>query len=154
MIETPQITHTEAQETAVIRLKIPKAAMQEAFGPAVGELMAAASEQGVEVVGPVFAHHFRMDPAVFDFEVGVPVARPLAPMGRVEASSLPAMKVARTTYRGPYEGLPQAWGRFHEWLERERLRWRSDVVERYLVQPDSDPDPAHWRTELVRPLDD
>jgi hypothetical protein len=40
-------------------------------------------------------------------------------------------------------------GRFHECLEREQLRWRSDVV-----QPDSDPDSAHWRAELARPLDD
>lgn len=154
MIETPEVTPTDAERTGVIRFRIPKEKMQEIFGPAIRELMEVAGTQGVDVVGPVFAHHFAMEPEVFDFELGVPVAEPLEPSGRVEPGELSAMKVARTTYHGPYEGLPDAWGEFHQWIEGEDLPWRPDIVERYIVTPDGEPDPTKWRTELVRPLVD
>lgn len=41
MIETPQITQSEAQLTAAIHLTIPRDQIQEVMGPAIGELMAA-----------------------------------------------------------------------------------------------------------------
>jgi len=154
MIETPQIVETEGQETAAIRFRIPKAEMQEAFGQGVPELLGAVEEQGAEVVGPVFAHHFRMDSEIFDFELGVPVSAPVEPRGRVVPGKLPPRKVARTIYQGPYEGLPNAWAEFQEWVEEEKLPWRPDIVERYVVTPDGEPDPGKWRTELERPLFD
>lgn len=45
-----------------------------------------------------------MDPAIFDFEISVPVTSPVAAAGRVKPGQLPATKVARTIYHGPYEG--------------------------------------------------
>ena len=48
MITTPQILQTEAHPAAVIRLTIPRNEIMKAFGPAVGELMAALAAQGVE----------------------------------------------------------------------------------------------------------
>ena len=68
MLATPQIVKTDVQEAAVIRLTIPRSEMMKAFGPAVGELMAALAAQGVEPVGPVFDHHLKMSPDTFDFE--------------------------------------------------------------------------------------
>lgn len=52
-----------------------------------------------------------MDPDTFDFEVGVPVAAPVAAAGRVKPGELPAATVARTVYHGDYSGLGEAWGR-------------------------------------------
>jgi len=43
--------------------------MMKVFGPAVGELMATLTAQGVEPVGAVFAHHLKMSPDTFDFEL-------------------------------------------------------------------------------------
>ena len=110
MIATPQIIQTSVQDAAVIRLTIPRSEMRKVFGPAVGELMAALAAQGVEPVGAVFAHHLRMPPDTFDFELGVKVAAPVKAAGRMKPGQLPAVKVARTVYSGPYEGLPSAWG--------------------------------------------
>jgi hypothetical protein len=69
MITTPQILLTEAQAAAVIRLTVPRSEMKKVFGPAVGELMAALAEQGVKPVSAVFAHHLKMSPDTFDFEL-------------------------------------------------------------------------------------
>ena len=154
MIETPEFTETDEQAAAVIHLTIPREEMQDAFGPAVHELIEVLAEQGVEPAGPVFAHHLEIDPQTFDFEVGVPVSEPVEETGRVKRGSLPAATVARTVYRGPYEGLPDAWGEFESWIEDRGRSPAPDAWERYVVDPASDPDPANWRTELVRPLID
>ena len=55
-------------------------------------------------------------------------------------------------HHGPYEGLPEAWGEFMDWIETHDHTPALDLWECYLTNPDSDPDPAHWRTELNRPL--
>src|SRR6476660_333834 len=116
MIDTPQIVQTSVQKAAVIRLTIPRSEMMKVFSPSVGELIAALAVQGVEPVGAVFAHHLRMTPDTFDFELGVKVSSPAKATGRVKTGQLPAVKVARTVYSGGYEGLPSAWGEFDKWM--------------------------------------
>lgn len=152
MLDKPQIAQTTARPTAVIRLTIPRAEIRNVMGPGYRELMAAVAAQGVAPTGPWFSHHLRMDPDVFDFEIGVPVDAPVAVAGRVKPGELPAATVARTVYRGPYEGLPAAWGEFIAWIDAEGHTPAANLWEIYVAGPESGPDPATWRTELNRPL--
>lgn len=152
MIETPLIAELDATKTAFIHLTIPRERMPEVFGPAIEELVSAITAQGVEIAGPLFAHHLAMNPQTFDLEAGFPVSGAVTPAGRVEPGERPAVKVARTVYHGPYDGLPAAWGEFHDWVEKSSLDWAPDIWECYVVGPNADPDPANWRTELNRPL--
>jgi effector-binding domain-containing protein len=152
MISIPEILQTEAEPAAVIRLTVPRSEMRKVFGPAVGELMAALADQGVKPSSPVFAHHLQMSPDTFDFELGVKVAAPVRATGRVKPGELPATKVARTIYSGPYEGLPSAWGEFDTWMKANNHEKAESLWELYSVGPQSTPDPANWRTELNRPL--
>ena len=152
MLATPEIVKTNVQEAAVIRLTIPRSEMMKVFGPAVGELMAVLAAQGVEAIGAVFAHHLKMSPDTFDFELGVKVSAPVKATGRVKPGQLPAIKVARTVYSGPYEGLPSAWGEFNKWMRANGHEQAENLWEVYSVGPQSSPDPANWRTELNRPL--
>ena len=152
MLATPQIIQTNVQQAAVIRLTIPRPEMMKVFGPAVGELMAALAAQGVAPVGAVFAHHLKMSPNTFDFELGVRVSGPVKASGRVRPGQLPAVKVARTVHSGPYEGLPSAWAEFVKWMRANGHEQAENLWEVYLVGPQSSPDPANWRTELNRPL--
>lgn len=152
MIEAPTIVTTAAQITAVVRLTVPRDQIQHVMGPAIGEVMAAVMSQGLAPTGPVFSHHFHMTPEVFDFEVGVPVASPIKPVGRVAPGELRATTAARTVYQGPYEGLGPAWGEFDAWVAREGHAPADDLWEYYAQGPESGPDPAAYRTELFRPL--
>jgi hypothetical protein len=68
MLDRPGITQTVARTTAVIRLTIPRAEIRSVMGPGIAELMAAVAAQGVAPAGPIFSHHFRMDPDTFDCE--------------------------------------------------------------------------------------
>jgi effector-binding domain-containing protein len=152
MLSTPEIVQTSVQDAAVIRLTIPRSEMARQFGPAVGELMSALAAQGVKPVGAVFAHHLKMTPESFDFELGVGIAAPVKAIGRVQSGRLPAARVARTIYSGPYEGLPLAWGEFNAWMKANGHEPAEDLWELYSVGPQSTPEPAGWRTELNRPL--
>jgi effector-binding domain-containing protein len=152
MIETPEIVQTAAQLTAVIRLTVPREEIQTVMGPAIGEVFATVAAQGMAPTGPVFSHHFRMDPGIFDFEVGVPVSSPVAPAGRVKPGQLPATTVARAVYHGGYEGLGPAWGEFGDWVAANGHKPCQDLWECYVTGPESGPDPAGWRTQLNRPL--
>jgi effector-binding domain-containing protein len=152
MIATPRILQTKAEAAAIIHVTVLRGEMMKVFGPAVGELMAALANQGVEPVGAVFAHHLKMSPDTFDFELGVKVAAPVKVAGRVTPGELPAAKVAHTVYSGPYEGLPSAWAEFNKWMKASGYEPAEDLWELYSVGPQSTPDPANWRTELNRPL--
>lgn len=152
MISTPAIIQTEAEAAAVIHITTPRADMAKVFGPAVGELMSTLAAQGVEPVGAVFAHHLKMSPDIFDFEIGVKVSAPVKATGRVRPGQLPAVKVARTIYTGPYEGLPSAWSEFTTWMKQNGHVEAENLWELYSVGPQSTPDSAGWRTELNRPL--
>ena len=152
MISIPEILQTKAEAAAVIHITTPRSEMVKVFGPAVAELMAALAEQGVEPVGAVFAHHLKMSPDFFDFELGVKVLAPVTVAGRVQPGQLPAALVARTIYSGPYEGLSSAWGEFSDWIKLNGHEAAGNLWEVYSVGPHNTPDPSGWRTELVRPL--
>jgi effector-binding domain-containing protein len=152
MLDKPQIVETSTQKTAVVHLTIPRSEIREAMGPGYRELIAVLAEQGVAPTGPWFSHHLRMDPKVFDFEIAVPVASAITPVGRVAPGELPAATVVRTVYHGEYEGLASAWSEFDSWIADEGLTVGPDLWEVYTKGPESGPDPATWATELNRPL--
>lgn len=152
MLDTPQITKTAAQLAAVIHVSIPREEIRTVMGPGLKELMAAVAAQGIAPAGPWFTHHLKMDPKIFDFEIGVPVTKPVEASGRMKPGQLPAVTVARTVYHGGYEGLGAAWGEFHDWIKANGHKPGPDMWEVYLAGPESSHDPAHWRTELNRPL--
>lgn len=152
MLDTPQITQTTAQLTAIIHLTIPKDEIQAAMGPGIGELMAAIAAQGIAPDVPWFTHHLKIAPDIWDFEISVSVTAPVVAAGRVKPSQWPAMKVVRTVYHGPYEGLGDAWGKFMDWIADNGHTPAEDLWECYVAGPESGPDPTTWRTELNRPL--
>ena len=152
MIEAPQIVETAAQPTALIRLTVARAQIQQVMGPGIGEVMAAVAAQGLVPTGPWLTHHLRMDPEIFDFEICVPIAATVAAAGRVRPGALPAATVARTVYHGPYEGLGAAWGEFDAWIAAKGHTPGIDLWECCLAGPESGPDPRKWRTQLNRPL--
>jgi effector-binding domain-containing protein len=152
VIEPPKIVQSDAVQTAAVHVTVARSRIQEVMGPGIQEVMAALAAQGIAPTGPWFTHHLRMDPAVFDFEICVPVARPVAPTDRVRPGLLPAARVVRTVYQGPYEGLGAAWGELKAWIAAQGLEEAPGLWERYLLDPSGSPDPASWRTELDQPL--
>ncbi len=140
MIDKPYLSNSPAQRIALIHLEILR------------ELRAALTAQNIEPTGPWFTHHLKMDPIGFNFDICIPIASEITAAGRVTPGELRAATVARTVYRGPYEGLFAAWSEFGTWISANGHVPAADLWEIYLLGPESSPDPAKWQTELNRPL--
>jgi len=154
MLVEPRILQVDAQQAAVIGIVVPRAGIHKVMAPGVAELMTAIAAQGIAPAGPIFSHHRTMDPNFFNFEIGVPVQTPVAPVGRVQMGQLPAATIARTIYRGGYEGLGPAWAEFEVWIKAAGRFPAASLWECYVSGPESGPDPSQWQTELNRPLYD
>jgi effector-binding domain-containing protein len=152
MLAQLQIIETAAQITAIIPIIVPREEIQIVMGPAIQEVLSVLAAQSIPPSGPVFTHHLRMDPKLFDFEVGVPTATRVRPEGRVIAGVLPSITIAQTVFRGGYEQLAEAWGEFDEMLKANGYSLGEDLWERYLVGPESGADSSAWLTELNRPI--
>jgi len=152
MIDTPEILDVPAQTSAAIRLDIPATTVRGEMGAGREELTRALADQGVEKTGPWFTHHFKIPDANFYFEICFPVAAGIKPYGRVAPAELAPARVARTIYRGPYDGLGAGWGQFMAWINAQGLSMRGDFWEVYVTGPDDTADPAQYATQLNVPL--
>ncbi len=152
MISTPEILQTTRQLTATLHVTVSCDEIQSVMGPSIQELLALMAEQNVTPCGPWFTHHFARPAEVFDFDICMPVDSPVVAAGRMQPGEWPTMRVARTIYSGPFEGLADAWPEFMDWIEENGHRQAPDLWERYLVGPESTDDANAWRTELNRPL--
>jgi effector-binding domain-containing protein len=151
-IDAPQVIEIAPQLIASIRLCVPRGEMRKVMGPGLSELKAAVAAQGIAPTGPWFDHHFRRPTNTFDFEICLPVAARVTPVGRVKAGQRPATTIARTIYHGDYNGLGAAWGEFEAWIVANGHKTGPDFWQCYVAGPESNDDPSTWRTELNRPL--
>jgi effector-binding domain-containing protein len=148
MITEPEIVTTAEQTTAAIHLVVPCMEMPEHMDPAIQELIGTISAQGIRITGPMFSYHHRRPSDTFDFEIGFPVSRSVAEAGRVRNSRLPAERVVRAVYKGPYEGLSEAWPALQDWVRRNGHAESGRFFERYLNNPEEVADPREYLTEL------
>jgi effector-binding domain-containing protein len=148
MITAPELITTTEQGTASIRLVIPATEMNRYMDPAIQEIIKVIAEKGISITGPMFSYHHRRPSDTFEFEIGFPVSTALQEEGRVKNSILPAVKVARAVYQGPYEHLGKAWGELQAWVRERKLAESGRFYERYLNDPDEVQDPNDYRTEL------
>ncbi|MEZ4739753.1 MAG: GyrI-like domain-containing protein [Flavobacteriales bacterium] len=144
----PEIVTSEEQTTAVIHLVVPGKDMPKYMDPAIQEVLKVMADQGQAPAGPMFSYHHRRPSDTFDFELGFPVAKPITPTGRVVSGTLPAEKVVRSVYQGPYEALGSAWGELQAWVRERKLPETGRFWERYLTNPNEVKDPKAYRTEL------
>jgi len=78
-------------------------------------------------------------------EVGVQVAGPFEPTGRVVPSLLPAGEVASTVHRGPYDALEEAHVALKAWCQSHR---HTLTKVRWEIYGDWHEDPADLETEV------
>ncbi len=151
-LDTPFRTRSPKQTVAFIHVVTPREEMQNAIPSALQELGAALRSQSIAPGGPWLAHHHRPPTDTFDFDACFPIDEPLAPSGRVQNGEIAETDVIRATYRGGYEGLPQAWLQFRQWIADNGYTTRGDAWEVYKSGPQQGRASEEWETELNYPL--
>lgn len=121
------------------------------IGSALASAAQAAAEQGAAIVGPPFARYVMLGAERFDVEAGFPVATAIEPAGDVRPSTLPGGPAAHTVHVGPYDAMGAAYAAVEEWIAAQGGVLSGPPWEVYMTDPDVEPDPAMWRTEVFSP---
>ena len=138
------------QPCAVVRATIPVDDMAGWLADAYREVAGCLGSLRMSPSGPPFGR-FAFHDGLADVEAGFPVSAPILDRGRVTSSSLPAGPVAVTTHYGRYEDLAVAHKAVITWLEEHGTEPAGSHWEVYYTDPQSEPDPANWRTDLFVP---
>lgn len=138
------------QPTAVVRASLPVTGVADWLPQAYQAVVGYLQRSGSGMSGPPIARYTIHDD-VMDLEAGFPVPRPIAGEGEVVPSVLPAGPAAVTTHYGRYEDLTAAYGAVVRWLSEHGRSVRGAHWEVYYTDPQREPDPARWRTDVVVP---
>lgn len=91
----------------------------------------------------------------FEVEVGVPVATPVEGDGRVVVGAKPGGRYAVRMHRGHPDGIAETHLALVAWATeqgfppvRDGETWVG-MFESYLTDPEDEPDPNRWETELA-----
>jgi effector-binding domain-containing protein len=128
----------------------------------VPEVFGWLAERDIPPAGALFyRYHVIGDlDAPFHVEVGVPVASRVEGDGRVVAGAKPAGRYAVRVHRGHPDSISRTHLALLAWTEGQGFPAVKDgetwggVFESYRTNPDDEPDPEKWETEvafLVRP---
>jgi effector-binding domain-containing protein len=140
----PEITlvHSEPRVTAVVDGRLRPEDLPGFLGPAIEAVAAAVERQGAHVTGPPFTAYQAVGEREFAVEAGFPVAGPIVADGSVRPGELPGGPTAETVHSGPYETLPETYGKVLDWLRVRGLRPGRRMWESYLTDP-QDPEHRH-----------
>lgn len=133
----------------------PMSEMSSIYDSTFSALIPALTREDIRPAGPAFDLHRRMPTDTATFELGFPVSRALdrtvteEPGIILEPSILPGGTIARISYIGPYDGLPNAWGLFMEAIAAAGEETVLPFWQIYVTEPKPDGDASQLRTDLV-----
>lgn len=137
--------------TAVIRAELPADELPAWLVGAFPAVHSYLTRAGIDPAGPPFARLALLG-TVVAVEAGFPVPREVPGDGTVEPSTLPAGRAAVATHWGRYEDVEKAYLACRIWLDHHGFEPAGPHWEIYWTDPNAEPDPAHWRTDVVVPF--
>ncbi|HZW00387.1 MAG TPA: GyrI-like domain-containing protein [Candidatus Deferrimicrobium sp.] len=147
-----EIRAVPLQDTAVLRRRCAPDAISATMGEAFATLVAAISRTGAIPAGPVFARYFDFGGDALDFECGAAVSAPFPGDGDVTASHVGGCEAAVGVHVGPYDTLHETSGAVLAWVAAQGRTPSGPMWEVYLTDPEQEPDPSKWQTEIYWPV--
>jgi len=156
---TPRLEQRSAQPFVAIRMQVP-IPFGQYLGPAWQEVSAWLAQRGAAPAGAPIIRYITTDMSQkLEIEVGFPTSTPLPGDERISSDVFPAGRYAVLSHFGPYDGLVQATASLLAWADQHGVTWQTshpDGIEHwrarfesYPTDPDDQPDPAKWQTEII-----
>jgi len=98
------------------------------------------------------AHNYNGEDSVMDLELALPVASEMKVPAGINCSQVPAGRAAKYVYRGAYENIGSAWGKFISAIEKDGLTSRWSGYEVYANDPTMVSSPSEIETWLIQPI--
>ncbi|MDX1476583.1 MAG: SRPBCC family protein [Saprospiraceae bacterium] len=139
------------ERTFMARRAVVKwADMQAFYATHLPRIGAAAARAGVQMNGMPCGLYYSWDEEneETDMAAAMPVARAFEGKD-MEVIRLPAAKAAVVDYYGDYDNLGAAHEAIDAYLQNFGLTSAPPVVEEYVTDPGTEPDPAKWLTRIV-----
>ncbi len=87
-----------------------------------------------------------------DVEAGIPITQAIPESDRVKVYELPGIEAACTVYKGPYEGITEAYSFLMTWIESNGYQITGSDRELYITSPADIQNPAEYVTEIQFPV--
>jgi effector-binding domain-containing protein len=147
------IREVPRQHTAVVHVHCRPEAISATMGDSFGRVFAAIGKAGVPPAGPVFARYFDFGDDDVDFECGAAVEAPFPGDGEVQAGELGGGEAAVGMHTGPYDSLHETYRAMQAWIADQGRSPSKVMWEVYLSDPEHEPDPSKWQTEVYWPVE-
>jgi effector-binding domain-containing protein len=146
-----ELRELDAQPTISIHRELPVSEIPGAMQHAIPRTWGYAASHGG---GPktAFARYMSITPQRVVFDVGVTLERSIPGDGEIVAADLPSGDAAYTLHIGPFDAMQAAYQALDSWIRANGRVPGEGPWEVYLTDPQSEPDPARWRTEIYWPI--
>lgn len=157
----PKIEFRSIRPYAAVRMQVP-IPFDQFLAPAWGKVAEWLKGQGITAFGPAIIRYFTTDmSAKLDIDVGFIIEQALPGGDGILTDEIPAGKYAILLHTGSYEddGVYAAnaalvgWAAEHgvKWatMQKENVEWWNSRVEWYFSDPETDPNPENYQTELT-----
>ncbi len=164
MFTDPKLEVRPVQPYMGVRTQTTMAELGETIPRLHDEVLGWLGARGKAPAGLPFIRYHVIDMAsALEVTLGWPVAQALEGDGRVEAGTLPAGRYASLVYTGVENGI-EGNRALLEWGAAQGLSWDTFASERgdgfgaryesFLTDPEGEPDPTRWQTEVAIRLAD
>jgi effector-binding domain-containing protein len=155
----PKLEYRKEQSYVAVRAQVG-IPFGELLGGFWGEANAFLVSKGLTPSGPRFIRYLTTDmDKKLDIEVGFPVESIVDGNDRITTGVFPEGEYAVFLYFGHYDNLVAVTGDFLVWAEKNKITWQTTIkdgvewwagrIEWYPTDPDTEPDPQKWQTELA-----
>ncbi|MDE2745275.1 MAG: GyrI-like domain-containing protein [Chloroflexota bacterium] len=148
----PEIVQLEARRAAVMQAEASTEELPATFARIFPAVYAALTEQGVSDMGHVIAVYHTMDANQMTLSAGIEIGDGVEPPGEIELLELPACDAVKADHFGPYEELGRTHEQVWQYVEEIGRAPAGGPIERYITDPEAEPDTSKWHTEILLPL--
>ncbi|MBN1478821.1 GyrI-like domain-containing protein [candidate division KSB1 bacterium] len=135
---------------AGIRKEVRMSEMKSFFESSFAKISQAMEAKGASMIGAPSAIFFSWEEekGIADMAAGIPASRPVI-TDQVQMVTVPASNALSIDFYGPYEETELAHYAMMDYIQTNQISTRDIVLEEYLTDPASVPDPQKWHTRIV-----
>lgn len=148
----PEVVQLPARRAAVMHANASTEELPATFERIFPAVYAALIEQGVTDMGHVIAVYHTMDANQMSLSAGIEVGDGVEPTEPLELLELPACDAVKADHFGPYDRLYQTHESIWPFVQELGRAPISGPIERYITDPQAEPDSSKWHTEIFLPL--
>ena len=142
----------ESMYAMTLRSKCKMEDISKEMGSSFGRLMEFVSANGAQIAGPPFAIWYEWEDEVMEFDNAIPIDKPINGTKEILPIKTYQGKVAHVNHTGDYSTTYYSWNALEKYIKENNLETNGDPYEVYITDPQTEPDPAKWVTELYWPV--